>query len=73
MPQADRTVQQETLAQLVARLNEEESQLKLGGGKEAIERQHAKKRLTARERIERLIDPGTPLLRARPVGRLADV
>ena len=31
----------------------------LGGGREAIERQHAKGRLTARERIERLIDPGT--------------
>lgn len=31
----------------------------LGGGAKAIERQHEKKRLTARERIAGLIDPGT--------------
>lgn len=30
-----------------------------GGGPKAIERQHAKNRLTARERISALIDPGT--------------
>ena len=30
-----------------------------GGGVKAIERQHEKKRLTARERIAGLIDPGT--------------
>ncbi len=35
--------------------------IRTGGGKSAIERQHAKKRLTARERIARLIDPGTEL------------
>ncbi len=33
-----------------------------GGGVKAIQRQHAKQRLTARERIDRLIDPGTTLL-----------
>ncbi|MEK6238484.1 MAG: acyl-CoA carboxylase subunit beta [Planctomycetales bacterium] len=31
----------------------------MGGGTKAVERQHAKGRLTARERIERLIDPGS--------------
>lgn len=31
----------------------------LGGGSAATQRQHAKNRLTARERIDRLIDPGT--------------
>ncbi len=36
--------------------------LRLGGGSNAIERQHGKGRLTARERIERLRDPDTPLL-----------
>jgi len=36
-----------------------ELEIALGGGLEAIERQHAKGRLTARERIERLMDPGT--------------
>ena len=30
-----------------------------GGGPKAIERQHAKGKLTARERIERLLDPGS--------------
>src|SRR5437868_5367284 len=40
-------------------LAKQESQIRLGGGKKAIARQHEKGRLTARERIERLIDPGT--------------
>ncbi len=34
--------------------------IKLGGGKKAIEAQHSKGKLTARERINLLIDPGTP-------------
>ena len=36
-----------------------EATIREGGGAKAIERQHAKDRLTARERIERLIDPGS--------------
>lgn len=36
--------------------------LKLGGGPAAIERQHARGRLTARERIAQLLDEGTELL-----------
>lgn len=44
---------------LCARLKSEAAQIELGGGAEAIERQHAKGRLTARERIARLVDPGT--------------
>jgi len=36
--------------------------MRQGGGPRAIERQHAKGRLTARERIEALLDPGTPFL-----------
>jgi 3-methylcrotonyl-CoA carboxylase beta subunit len=47
------------LTDLVAQFREEEAEITLGGGRAAIERQHAKGRLTARERIERLIDPGT--------------
>ena len=34
-------------------------QARQGGGPERIDREHAKGKLTARERIERLIDPGT--------------
>ncbi len=41
---------------------EEQATLRLGGGSKAIERQHEKGRLTARERIDRLIDPGTYFL-----------
>ena len=37
-------------------------QIALGGGTKAIERQHEKGRLTARERIAGLIDPGTEFL-----------
>ena len=47
---------------LTAEIMEEESRLRLGGGPEAIERQHAKGRKTARERIEGLLDPGAPTL-----------
>ena len=35
---------------------------KLGGGRSNIAKQHEKGKLTARERIELLIDPGTPFL-----------
>lgn len=35
-----------------------EAAIRQGGGPKAIERQHAKDRLTARERIARLVDPG---------------
>lgn len=44
---------------LVEQFREQEGQIRLGGGVKAIERQHEKNRLTARERIERLIDPGS--------------
>jgi acetyl-CoA carboxylase carboxyltransferase component len=48
-----------SLRDLVAQLAEQETDIRLGGGQAAIERQHKKGRLTARERIEKLIDPGT--------------
>jgi acetyl-CoA carboxylase carboxyltransferase component len=49
----------ESLGDLVRRYAETEAKIMSGGGQAAIERQHAKGRLTARERIERLVDPGT--------------
>ena len=42
-----------------SRLATEAAQIELGGGPAAVERQHRKGRLTARERIARLVDPGT--------------
>jgi len=47
------------LADLVSAVRNEEEQIREGGGPKAIESQHSKGRLTARERIQRLIDPGT--------------
>jgi 3-methylcrotonyl-CoA carboxylase beta subunit len=48
-----------SLPDLLAQLGEQETDIRLGGGQAAIERQHKKGRLTARERIEKLIDPNT--------------
>lgn len=39
-----------------------EARLRLGGGPDKIEKQHKQGKLTARERVERLADPGTPFL-----------
>src|SRR6201995_6132481 len=47
------------MADLVAVVKNEEAQIRQGGGEKAIESQHAKKRLTARERIDLLIDRDT--------------
>src|SRR5262245_44201993 len=47
------------MAELVSVIRNEEEQIRQGGGEKGIEAQHAKKRLTARERIQLLIDPGT--------------
>src|SRR5256885_10366507 len=46
---------------LVTQIKNEEEQILQGGGAKAIESQHKKGRLTARERIAKLIDPGTSL------------
>ncbi len=40
-------------------LSADEATIRSGGGAKAIERQHEKGRLTARERIAKLLDPGT--------------
>jgi 3-methylcrotonyl-CoA carboxylase beta subunit len=44
---------------LLTTLKNEEEQICQGGGAKAIESQHKKGRLTARERISKLIDPGS--------------
>ncbi len=50
-----------TMAELVAALRNEEEKIREGGGEKAISAQHNKGRLTARERIALLLDPGTEL------------
>jgi acetyl-CoA carboxylase carboxyltransferase component len=47
------------LLELLAELRRHEEKLRLGGGQAAIDRQHGKHRLTARERIAKLIDGGS--------------
>ena len=48
------------LKQAAQTLLEVTEQIKLGGGDRGIERQHRHGRLTARERIEKLADKGSP-------------
>src|SRR6267154_2744917 len=47
------------LADLVSGIRNEEEQIREGGGAKAIENQHSKGRLTARERIQKLVDLGS--------------
>jgi 3-methylcrotonyl-CoA carboxylase beta subunit len=46
----------------VERLREEEERIRLGGGLKAQEKQHAQGKMTARERVAALCDPGSPFL-----------
>ncbi len=57
----------------IHKLRQTREQAQLGGGQARIDRQHAKGKLTARERIEGLLDPGTfreldPFVTHRTVG-----
>ena len=56
-PQFEKNAHQMT--DLLTEIKNEEETIREGGGSKAIESQHRKNRLTARERISRLIDPGT--------------
>jgi acetyl-CoA carboxylase carboxyltransferase component len=47
------------IIELLTQLKNEEETIRQGGGAKAIESQHKKGRLTARERIAKLIDPGS--------------
>ena len=49
------------MAELVASFRNDEEKIREGGGEKAIHAQHKKKRLTARERIALLLDPGSEL------------
>ncbi len=51
-----------TMSQLARQLATDEQQILLGGGKQAIERQRAKKRLFVRDRLKLLLDEKTPWL-----------
>src|SRR5579864_3731702 len=51
-----------SMAELVSAIRNQEEQIRGGGGAKAIESQHGKGRLTARERIALLIDPNSEFL-----------
>ena len=50
------------MSSLVKTLQQNLEKAKVGGGTEAIKKHKARGKLTARERIQNLIDPGTPFL-----------
>src|SRR6195256_5476790 len=50
------------MAALVAELHERTEQIARGGGDKAVERHRSRGKLTARERIDRLVDPDTAFL-----------
>jgi len=56
------THRRERMEELVAELRERTAQVSRGGGERAVERHRARGKLTARERVDRLIDPGGAFL-----------
>jgi acetyl-CoA carboxylase carboxyltransferase component len=52
----------ERMTALVAELRERTAEVAKGGGEEAVERHRSRGKLLARERIDRLIDPGSAFL-----------
>ncbi|GBD14697.1 Methylmalonyl-CoA carboxyltransferase 12S subunit [bacterium HR25] len=57
----------ERMQHLVAQLQERLELVRQGGGEEQVRRHRSRGKLTARERIERLIDPGTAFLELSPL------
>src|SRR5712691_6824523 len=57
----------ERMEELVAELRERTSQVARGGGEKAVARHRERGKLTARERIERLIDPDSAFLELSPL------
>ncbi len=53
------TEREPTVTEKIGRLRELHEQSKLGGGKARIEAQHKRGKLTARERLDLLLDPGS--------------
>jgi acetyl-CoA carboxylase carboxyltransferase component len=52
----------ERMETLVAELRERSAEIARGGGEKAIERHRSRGKLTARERVDRLLDPGSAFL-----------
>ncbi len=48
-----------TMEELIVQLDEKRAAVELGGGQKRLDKQHAKGKMTARERISKLLDDGT--------------
>ncbi|HXD68596.1 MAG TPA: carboxyl transferase domain-containing protein [Gaiellales bacterium] len=57
----------EHMRSLVAELDRHLERVRAGGGEKAVERHHARGKLLARERVERLVDPGAAFLELSPL------
>lgn len=51
---------EDTMKLLISKMERKLAEIKLGGGKKSIEKHHAKGKLTARERIELILDKDSP-------------
>ena len=49
----------DAIRMMISEMQQKLAKIKLGGGQKRIDKHHSKGKLTARERIEKLIDPGT--------------
>src|SRR5204862_5255241 len=58
-PEAHAAPHRATVHERIEELRGLKEKARLGGGSDAIERQHARGKLTARERLELLLDPGS--------------
>ena len=58
----EQTKNEDALKVAVSELRQRAEKIKLGGGKKNIDKQHAKGKMTARERIAHLVDDGAPML-----------
>src|SRR5437867_1895881 len=57
----------ERLRRLVEELQASLATVRAGGGKEQVERHRSRGKLTARDRVHRLLDPGTAFLELSPL------
>jgi 3-methylcrotonyl-CoA carboxylase beta subunit len=67
MTATDRTAATATMRDLVAELREHVARARLGGGEAARRRHLERGKLLARDRVDRLLDPGSPFLELSPL------
>ncbi|MFT4666344.1 MAG: 3-methylcrotonyl-CoA carboxylase beta subunit [Polaribacter sp.] len=58
----DQNINEDAMKLLIFRMNKKLEKIKLGGGQKKIDKQHEKGKMTARERVDYLIDEGSSFL-----------